>query len=93
MILSLPWSSVDFLPFKFVKDFIRAQKIREELRHWDEYIFTHIQRLDENKELLEGGLAQAILDFSRMEGITKADVLQEIRTMFIAGNIHIYTNT
>lgn len=80
----LPFASqLLLLPLPYFSQYATSAQI---LREFSIELLTHMRRLDEKGELKEGGLARALLDWSKATGAHEEDILAEIRLQFIAGH-------
>eukprot|EP01038_Epipyxis_sp_PR26KG_P004041 gene4041-5783_t len=77
VIIKLPYLN------KTINDYRNA---KDELDKFAANILDHIQKLEASGELMENGLAAALLEFSSTPGITNNDIQNEILLMFIAGH-------
>ena len=67
----------------------RYKACKRQLRVFKETLFAHLQRLDAAGQLHPHGLGQAVMDLSKLPGVTIEDVQEDIYILFIAGRIAV----
>lgn len=55
------------------------------MREFNERILHHLRELDSEGKLQDDGFGHALLELSKVKGITDEDLVNEIGLMFIAG--------
>ena len=80
----MPFSIIlEYIPYT---PFFRHRQTRNNLNKFWAKLFLHMQQQEADGTLMKGSIAEALVKFSKIPGITSKDVESEISILFIAGH-------